>query len=79
MIVGDAEIDRLAIALIEAHGDGAARFATERLNEMIDRNNIPGRDLWACIVHRIHERQGSGPAWSGGFKGAGLQRPPGCC
>ena len=34
---------------------------------MIDRNNVPGRDLWACVVHRIHERQGTGPVWAGSF------------
>ncbi len=34
---------------------------------MIDRNNIPGRDLWACVVHRIHEHQGTGPVWAGSF------------
>ena len=32
----------------------------ERLNEMIDRNNIRGRDIWACVVHAIHEQQGAG-------------------
>ena len=36
------------------------------LNEMIDRNNIRGRDTWACVVHVIHERQGTGPVWAGG-------------
>jgi hypothetical protein len=43
---------------------------------MIDRNNIPGRDLWACVVHRIHERQGTGPEWAGSFAdgGRGLAR-----
>jgi hypothetical protein len=64
MVVHDAEIDRLARELIAQHGPRAARVAAERLNEMIDRSNVPGRDLWACVVHRIHERQGSGPVWA---------------
>jgi hypothetical protein len=33
---------------------------------MIDRNNIRDRDIWACVVHAIHERQGTGPVWAGG-------------
>jgi hypothetical protein len=65
MVRNEAEIERIARDLIARHGSEAAREAIERLNEMIDRNNIPGRDLWACVVHRIHERQGSGPVWAG--------------
>lgn len=61
----DAEIDRLAREMIAQHGANAARVAAERLNEMIDRSNVPGRELWACVVHRIHERQDSGPVWAG--------------
>ena len=61
----DAEVERLAREMIAQHGPRAARVAAERLNEMIDRNNIPGRDVWACVVHAIHERQGSGPVWAG--------------
>lgn len=66
MVADDAEIERLAQDLIAKHGPRAAWVAAERLNEMIDRNNIPGRDVWACVVHAIHERQGSGPVWAGG-------------
>ncbi len=65
MVVADAEVERLAREMIATHGPRAARMATERLNEMIDRNNIPGRDVWACVVHAIHERQGSGPVFAG--------------
>lgn len=73
MVRNEAEIERLAHEMIANHGDRAAREATERLNEMIDRHNIPGRDLWACVVHRIHERQGSGPVRAGSvFDGRGL-------
>jgi hypothetical protein len=63
MIVTDAEIARLAREMIARHGPRAALVASERLNEMIDRNNRHGRDLWACVVHVIHERQGTGPVW----------------
>ena len=61
----DADVERLAREMIAQHGRQAARVAAERLNEMIDRTNIPGRDVWACVVHAIHERQGSGPVWAG--------------
>jgi hypothetical protein len=64
MVVSDAEIDRLARDMIAQHGDRAARVAAEKLNEMIDRDNVRGRDVWACVVHLIHERQGSGPVWA---------------
>jgi hypothetical protein len=65
MVVSDAEIERLARDMIAQHGPRAARVAAERLNEMIDRDNIRGRDVWACVVHVIHEQQGSGPVWAG--------------
>lgn len=65
MVVADAEVERLAEEMIERYGANAARAAAERLNEMIDRNNIPGRDVWACVVHAIHERQGSSPFAAG--------------
>ena len=59
----DDEIERLASEMIERHGPRAARIATERLNEMIDREHVRGREIWACVVHLIHKRQGSGPIW----------------
>jgi len=64
-MVEDAEVERLAREMIARHGPQAARQAAERLNEMIDRNNIPGRDLWGCVVHAIHQRQGSSPMTAG--------------
>jgi hypothetical protein len=67
MVGNESEIDRIARQMIAQHGPEAARRAIDRLNEMIDRNNIPGRDLWACVVHCIHERQGTGPVWAGSF------------
>jgi hypothetical protein len=53
--VGMAE--RVATEMIARHGADAAREAAVRLNRMIDRGNIPARDLWACVVHLIHERR----------------------
>ncbi|HEU0218839.1 MAG TPA: hypothetical protein VFQ90_19430 [Stellaceae bacterium] len=45
--------------MIARHGPNAAREATIRLNRMIDRGNMAARDLWACVVHVIHERKAS--------------------
>jgi len=61
MVVSDAEIARMAGEMIEKYGAQAPRLATERLNEMIDRGNKTGRDIWACVVHEIHDRLGAGP------------------
>ena len=49
--------ERVASRMIARHGVDAAREATVRLNRMIDRGNLAGRDLWACVVHMIHERR----------------------
>jgi hypothetical protein len=49
--------ERVALGMIARHGANAAREATVRLNRMIDRGNLPARDLWACVVHVIHERR----------------------
>lgn len=65
MLATDSEIDRMARELIARHGSRAARVAAERLNEMLDRGNVRGRDIWACVVRVIHERLGTGPARSG--------------
>jgi len=60
-LVGDAEIDCLALVMIGQHGEAAARAAVERLNESIDDGDLHGRDVWARVVQVIHERQrGSG-------------------
>jgi len=66
MVVGDADTERIAGELIVKHGPQAARVAAERLNAMIDRNDLQGRDLWACIVRVIHQRQGMGPVEADG-------------
>ena len=56
----ETEIELLARAMIDRHGNEAARAAVIRLNRMIDRGDWDGRDRWACVVHMIHERQGIG-------------------
>jgi hypothetical protein len=61
MVVGDADIERIAGELILKHGPQAARVAAERLNAMIDGNDLQGREVWACIVRVIHQQQGTGP------------------
>jgi hypothetical protein len=43
--------------MISRHGAGAAREATRHLNSVIDRGDLAARDLWACVVHIIHEQQ----------------------
>jgi hypothetical protein len=65
MVVSDAEIDRLARDMIAQHGPRAARVAAEKLNEMIDRDNVRAAEVWAAVVHLIHQRQGTGPVWAG--------------
>ena len=67
MLVTDAEIDRMAREMIARYGSRAAEQAAERLNDMIDRDNIRGRDIWACVVHAVHQRQGTGPGRAGGI------------
>jgi len=66
MVHGEIEIERLARAMIERHGMEAAKAAVARLNQMIDRGNVEGRERWACVVRIIHESQGVGPAFSRG-------------
>jgi hypothetical protein len=47
--------ERVAVGMISRHGANAARAATVQLNRMIDRGNWAARDLWACVVHVIHQ------------------------
>ena len=65
-----ARVEQLARSLIEEHGPRAVHVAVERLNQSIDERDIPGRDLWAQVVHAIHEHQlsvhGSKPRITGG-------------
>jgi hypothetical protein len=56
---GSGVAERVAVGMIARHGPNAAREATIRLNRMIDRGNMAARDLWACVVHVIHERKAS--------------------
>ena len=52
-----AVAERVALGMIARHGADAAREATIHLNRMIDRGDLAARDLWACVVHVIHERR----------------------
>jgi hypothetical protein len=54
------EVARLAREMIEQHGRRAGHAAAERVNQMIDDGDWAGRDLWARVVHSIHEQQGEG-------------------
>lgn len=49
--------ERVALGMIARHGAGAAREAAIRLNRMIDCGDLAARDIWACVVHLIHQRQ----------------------
>jgi hypothetical protein len=64
MPTSETEIERLARAMIDRHGTGAARAAVLRLNQMIDRGDWDGRDRWACVVRTIHESLGVGPVFA---------------
>jgi hypothetical protein len=55
--VNASAAERLATGMIARHGDKAAQVAALQLNKMIDRGDLAGRDLWACVVHAIHQRQ----------------------
>ena len=52
-----SRVDELARSLIEEHGIRAVGVAVERLNQSIDERDVHGRDLWAQVVHAIHEHQ----------------------
>ena len=53
----EAEVARLARALLEQHGSGAVYIALDRLNDSIDREDRGARDFWAQVVRAIHEDQ----------------------
>jgi hypothetical protein len=57
----DPEVDFIARALVAQHGDGAARAAVDHLNAMIDLGDFRRRDMWARVVHAIHDYQRVGP------------------
>jgi hypothetical protein len=58
MPTNETEVELLARAMIDRHGNDAAKAAVLRLNQMIDGGDWEARDRWACVVHMIHERQG---------------------
>jgi hypothetical protein len=53
----DPEVDFIARAIVAQHGDGAARAAVDHLNAMIDLGDLRRRDMWARVVHAIHDYQ----------------------
>ena len=55
--LSDGAAELVASKMIARHGASAAREATTKLNRMIDRGDMPGRDLWARVVHIIHQRR----------------------
>ena len=59
-MASDAAVDRLAREMIERHGAQAALRAVERLNDRIDEQDWKGRNLWAIVVHAIHDLQNAG-------------------
>ena len=59
MQTSEGEALTIARDLIRHHGVRAVYAAVERLNIMIDSDDWRGRDLWARVVHAIHEMQGS--------------------
>ncbi len=70
MLNTELEIERLALAMMERHGGGAAKAAVARLNQMIDRGDRDGMERWACVVSLIHRSQGAGPAFAGREEGS---------
>jgi hypothetical protein len=57
MLASEAEVLRLAREMIKQHGPQAGFRASERLNDRIDEGDWRGRDVWARVVHAIHELQ----------------------
>jgi hypothetical protein len=57
MPTSEGEAIRIARETICQHGNRAVFVAVERLNAMIDRDDWRERDLWARVVHAIHELQ----------------------
>jgi hypothetical protein len=60
LLASEAAIQGLARDMIERHGADAAPRAVERVNDRIDRGDWTGREVWAAVVHAIHELQ-AGP------------------
>jgi hypothetical protein len=61
VLASEAAVQALASDMIERHGAEAALRAAERINERIDNADWSGRDLWAAVVHAIHELQPAVP------------------
>jgi hypothetical protein len=61
VLTGEAAIQALAREMIERHSAKAAVRAVERVNDRIDRRDWSGRDVWAAVVHAIHDLQHAVP------------------
>jgi hypothetical protein len=61
VLTGEAAIQALAREMMERHGAKAAVRAAERVNDRIDRRDWSGRDVWAAVVHAIHDLQKAVP------------------
>jgi hypothetical protein len=57
MLTSESEVLRLAREMIKQHGMRAGVRAAERLNDRIDEGDWRGRDVWARVVHAVHELQ----------------------
>ena len=57
MLTSESEVLRLAREMIKQHGMQAGFRAAERLNDHIDGGDWRGRDVWARVVHAVHELQ----------------------
>lgn len=60
--MSDPEVEFIARALIAQHGGQAACAAVNHLNAMIDLGDFHRRDMWARVVHEIHQKQRRGQA-----------------
>jgi hypothetical protein len=62
MPTSEGEAIRIARELIREHGGRAVFAAVERLNAMMNSDDWRERELWARVVHAIHELQGEADA-----------------
>jgi hypothetical protein len=48
------DIYRSAKVLINQHGDNAAIHAAQRADQMLDKGDLDGRNVWVRIIEAIH-------------------------
>lgn len=63
-LISDLDIWRAANVLIQQHGDGAEIVAARRVDDMLERGDAEGRQVWHRIRHAIEALQApqTGPA-----------------